>query len=53
LATAHTLLQKQAAKIPEEFHRSFLENIPWHREIVALWEARRADQKPKGNDDES
>jgi len=35
LTTAHTLLQEQAARITdEETRRSFLENLPYHREIV-------------------
>ena len=35
LNRAHHLLQKQAAKISdEEMHRSFLENVAAHREIV-------------------
>ena len=36
LNTAHHLLQEQAAKISdEELRRSFLENVPAHREIVS------------------
>jgi adenylate cyclase len=35
LTTAHSLLQDQAAKIEDEaLRRSFLENVPAHREIV-------------------
>jgi len=35
LATVHNLLQDQAAKIEDEgMRRSFLENVPAHREIV-------------------
>ncbi len=42
LESGHALLQERAAKIPEEnLRRSFLENVPWHREIVRLWEAQR------------
>jgi tetratricopeptide (TPR) repeat protein len=43
LETAHDLLQEQTAKIPDpETRRSFLENVPHHREIVAAWQARQA-----------
>jgi hypothetical protein len=39
LATAHSLLQERAAKIEdEEMRRSFLENVPAHRELVEVWE---------------
>jgi len=35
LETAFQLLQKWAANIPDEgSRRSFLENVPWHREIL-------------------
>ncbi len=38
LETAHHLLQEQAAAIPyEEARRSFLEDIPSHRQILSLW----------------
>jgi len=38
LTTAHTLLQAQAARIPDApTRRSFMENIAAHREIVAAW----------------
>ena len=38
LETAYAALQKQAAKIPDEaMRRSFLENVPYHRAIVAAW----------------
>jgi tetratricopeptide (TPR) repeat protein len=41
LETAHDLLQEQTAKIPDpETRRSFLESVPYHREIVAAWQAR-------------
>jgi hypothetical protein len=40
LETAHATLQQRAAKIPDEaMRRSFLENVPYHREIVAAWAA--------------
>jgi hypothetical protein len=36
LATAHRLLQEQAARLPDEaMRRSFLENVAENREIVA------------------
>jgi tetratricopeptide (TPR) repeat protein len=39
LATAHNLLQERAAKIEdEEMRRSFLENVPAHRELIEVWE---------------
>jgi hypothetical protein len=35
------LLQERAAKIEDQdLRRSYLENVPFHREIVAAWEAR-------------
>jgi hypothetical protein len=43
LETAHATLQEQAAKIPDEtMRRSFLENVPYHREIVAAWEHKES-----------
>jgi predicted ATPase/class 3 adenylate cyclase len=43
LKKAFTILQKQASRIPNEVDRTrFLENVPWHREIVKEWEARQA-----------
>ena len=37
---AYTALQSEASAITDEsWRRSFLENIPEHREIVALWQA--------------
>jgi len=39
LDTAYRLLQERAATIEDEnLRRSYLENVPAHREIVALWE---------------
>ncbi|MBN2006098.1 MAG: AAA family ATPase, partial [Anaerolineae bacterium] len=39
LEKAHTLLQELAARIEDEtLHRSFLENVPVHREIIAEFE---------------
>ena len=38
LERAHAQLQEQAAKISDEtMRRLFLENVPYHREIVAAW----------------
>ncbi len=38
LATAYTLLYEQVAKIHEEdLRRSFLENVPAHRELMTVW----------------
>jgi hypothetical protein len=43
LEEAFTILQEQAARIPDEDERRhFLGAVPWHREIVAKCEARRA-----------
>jgi hypothetical protein len=36
---AYRLLQERAATIEDEgLRRSYLENVPYHREIVTLWE---------------
>jgi tetratricopeptide (TPR) repeat protein len=41
LNTAYRLLQERAAKIDdEEMQRSFLENVPAHREIIEAWKSR-------------
>jgi len=43
LETAYTTLQQQAAKITDEvMRRSFLEHVPYHREIVAAWATAQA-----------
>ncbi|MCP4527659.1 MAG: tetratricopeptide repeat protein, partial [Aestuariibacter sp.] len=48
LQSAHAALQEQAARIPDEdTRRSFLENVPWHREIVAAWQAAQHDNEEK------
>jgi predicted ATPase/class 3 adenylate cyclase len=40
LATAHGILHEQAARIEDEtLHSSFLQDIPYHREILRLWES--------------
>jgi hypothetical protein len=42
LELAHTTLREQAATIPDQvMRRSFLEQVPYHREIVAEWAADR------------
>jgi len=39
LGTAYAILQERAANIKDEgMCRSYLENVPYHREIVDLWE---------------
>ena len=46
LATAHNLLQEQAAKIPDEAtRRLFLENVKAHREIVATYRELQGRQQ--------
>jgi hypothetical protein len=38
LQAAHDDLQRRAANIGDEaLHPSFLENVPWHREILREW----------------
>jgi adenylate cyclase len=45
LATAHRLLQEQAARIPDEaMRRSFLENVAENRELVAEFAAAQQPQ---------
>ena len=40
LEAGYRLLQERARKIEDgDLRRSFLENVPHHREIVAAWEA--------------
>ncbi|MDY0019687.1 MAG: BTAD domain-containing putative transcriptional regulator, partial [Anaerolineae bacterium] len=47
LATAHTLLETQAAQIGDPLLRtSFLENVPAHREIVRAWEQQKDRRYP-------
>jgi tetratricopeptide (TPR) repeat protein len=44
LRSAHQKLQRWAAMIPdEELRRSYLEEVPWHREIAAAFEDRSLD----------
>ncbi|MEJ2364355.1 MAG: tetratricopeptide repeat protein, partial [Deltaproteobacteria bacterium] len=41
LEIAFNLLQEQASRIPDHAYRGlFLENVPWHRDIMSAWEAR-------------
>jgi tetratricopeptide (TPR) repeat protein len=41
LEQAYNLIQERAATIEDEdLHRSYLENVPENREIVAMWEGR-------------
>jgi hypothetical protein len=48
LATAHNLLQEQAAKISDEAtRRLFLENVAAHREIVAIYRELQAHEEPQ------
>jgi len=45
LRAAYARLQEQAGRIPDEkTRRSFLENVPWHREIVAAWHHASRDE---------
>jgi hypothetical protein len=45
LQIAYTTLQERAALIPdEETRRSFLENVPWHREIMEEMERRDKEE---------
>jgi tetratricopeptide (TPR) repeat protein len=40
LETAFNLLRDQASRITDQAYQSlFLENVPWHREIMSAWEA--------------
>jgi predicted ATPase/class 3 adenylate cyclase len=40
LDAAHTLLRERAARIPDAAtRRSFLEQVPYHRQLIALWTA--------------
>jgi predicted ATPase/class 3 adenylate cyclase len=42
LEDAFSILQERAERIPDEDERRrYLEVVPWHRELVAEWEARR------------
>jgi class 3 adenylate cyclase/tetratricopeptide (TPR) repeat protein len=42
LEDAYDFLQERAARISDEDDRRlYLEHVPWHREIVAVWESRQ------------
>ena len=42
LERAHIELQTQANRIDDQALRhTFLENVPWHRELIAAWEKDR------------
>jgi predicted ATPase len=52
LQTAYDTLQEQAARIPDDIiiegestRHSFLERIPWHRDIVAAWQTIESPQE--------
>jgi len=46
METAHAYLQERTEKIADEAdRRSFLENVPWHREFLELWEASGMEEK--------
>ena len=40
LARAHGLLQTTAAELAEPFRHSYLANVPWNRDIAALWNSQ-------------
>jgi class 3 adenylate cyclase/tetratricopeptide (TPR) repeat protein len=43
LGQAHERLTKMAARLPDEAGRQLLlNNVPWHREILELWNARNS-----------
>jgi hypothetical protein len=43
LSKGYQLLQERASKISDEKYRqSYLNNIPWHREILNLWESEHS-----------
>ena len=49
LDRAHTELQKWAARCPDEAtRRSFLENVPWNREIVREWQLAHPGEEGDG-----
>jgi tetratricopeptide (TPR) repeat protein len=44
LEIAYAELQERAEKITDEaLRRSYLENVPWNRELVKLWEEQRSN----------
>jgi tetratricopeptide (TPR) repeat protein len=49
LARAHTELQEWAAHCPDEAtRRSFLENVPWHRELAREWQLAHPGEAGNG-----
>jgi len=43
LGTAYNILEEQAAQIPDPVYRVlFRENIPWHRDIMKIWQERKS-----------
>jgi tetratricopeptide (TPR) repeat protein len=45
LEEACSVLQERADRIPdEEDKRRFLEEVPWHRELMVEWQSRRASE---------
>ncbi len=44
LEVAFNLLQNQASRIADQAYQNlFLENVPWHREILNAWKTRRGE----------
>jgi hypothetical protein len=44
LEKGYAELQERAEKITDEaLRRSFLENVPWNRELVKLWEEQQGN----------
>jgi hypothetical protein len=49
LDRAHIELQEWAARCPgEATRRAFLENVPWHGEIVREWRLTHPDEEGEG-----
>jgi predicted ATPase/class 3 adenylate cyclase len=52
LKTAYALLQKKAEGIPDPAQRrTFLEGIPYHREIISVWESGSMFRRPNRSQD--
>ncbi|MEJ2759700.1 MAG: hypothetical protein P8046_14565 [Anaerolineales bacterium] len=46
IETAYSLVQEYAAKIEsEELRKSFLNNVPWNKKIIDLWEAEQGEKE--------
>jgi class 3 adenylate cyclase/tetratricopeptide (TPR) repeat protein len=41
LNTIHDKLVNQAAKLPLENREGFIENIPWHQQVIELWNTKQ------------